>query len=413
MKTEEYYELYSDLQDAYRLACRRKNNNSHRIAFELNREENLSELASSILRREYAPVSFSRFIVTEPVVREVIAADFRERVVHHYVDSFLSPWLERILIYDCYSCRKEKGISAGVKRLEHHIRSCSHNYTRACYVLKLDIRSYFMSIDRNILWQKAERLLQWIGRQQEPESGIRMDRTARFRTVAYLTQCIIRNNPLENCVYKGNPLLQHRLPAAKSLAASPPDCGLPIGNLTSQLFSNLYLNSFDHFMKDTLHLKHYGRYVDDFFLVGNNPDALLALVPAIRLFLQADARLELHPDKICLCNVSDGVAFLGSYLKPFRRYVLKKTVARIRVKMKRMNECPTEFFLDKRQRFGALSSVNSYMGIFSQARAYNLRCRLLRHAVLFRYCYATSFYRKLVMKRKWKSTKNQYVNLSL
>lgn len=403
MKTEEYYQLYSDLLDAYLLACRRKNNSTNRIAFELNREENLAELADTILRREYVPNPSSRFIVTEPVVREVIAADFRERVVHHYVNEFLSPYLERILIHDCYSCRKEKGISAGVKRLEHHIRSCSANYTRPCHVLKLDIRSYFMNIDRHILWHKAERLLQWIGRQKDPQSGVRIDRTAKFHTVAYLTRCIIYNDPLQHCIYKGNPLLQHRLPPAKSLAASPPYCGLPIGNLTSQLFSNLYLNDFDHFVKETLGIRHYGRYVDDFYLVGNDPDALTALIPAISRFLKEDAGLELHPDKIHLCNVTDGIAFLGSYVMPYRRYVLKKTVARIRGKMKLLNECSAESFLDKKRRFVALSSVNSYMGTFCQARAYNLRRHMFRRGVLFRYCYATSFYRKFVLMRRWKS----------
>ena len=130
LKDKTYYELYADLLRAYRLACRHKGATNNRLRFELRREELLSELTASILRREYVPAPSTRFIVTEPVTREVIAANFRERVVHHYIDEYLSPYLERILIYDCYSCRKCKGISAGVERLAHHIRSCSQNYTK-------------------------------------------------------------------------------------------------------------------------------------------------------------------------------------------------------------------------------------------------------------------------------------------
>ena len=337
LKDKTYYELYADLLRAYRLACRHKGATNNRLRFELRREELLSELTASILRREYVPAPSTRFIVTEPVTREVIAANFRERVVHHYIDEYLSPYLERILIYDCYSCRKYKGISAGVERLEHHIRSCSQNYTKPCYVLKLDIRSYFMSISRDILYAKAQRLLRWIGRQTDPQTGRRNDATDRFRIVSYLTGQVIHCDPLDGCVYRGDPKLLGRLPASKSLARSPEGCGLPIGNLTSQLFSNLYLNDFDHYMKERLGLKHYGRYVDDFYIVHNDLGYLLSLIPAIGRFLRDDAALSLHPDKTKLANVLGGIAFLGSYIKPYRRYVLHRTVFRIREKLDRLD----------------------------------------------------------------------------
>ena len=202
LKDDTYYELYSDLLRAYHKACQHKNPSRNRISFELHREEKLAELADSILKREYSPVASTRFVVTEPVVREVIAANFRERVVHHYIDEFLTPYLERILVHDCYSCRKGKGIGAGVERLEHHIRSCSRNYTRSCHVLKLDIRSYFMSIDRDILYRKTERVMRWIGRQVDPESGLDNEQTKKFHTVAYLAEMIIRNDPLKDCTYR-------------------------------------------------------------------------------------------------------------------------------------------------------------------------------------------------------------------
>ena len=227
-----------------------------------------------------------------------------------------------------------------MERLEHHIRSCSLNYTKPCYVLKLDIRSYFMSIDRDILHAKAQRLLRWIGRQDDPRSGCRNDATGRFRTVAYLTGLIVRHDPLEECRYRGERRLLGRLPHGKSLAHAPEGCGLPIGNLTSQLFSNLYLNDFDHFMKDRLRLKHYGRYVDDFYVVHNDPEYLLSLIPRIGRFLRDDAALTLHPAKTKLADARHGIAFLGSYVKPYRRYVLRSTVRRIREKTRPPPESP-------------------------------------------------------------------------
>ncbi|WP_416988949.1 reverse transcriptase domain-containing protein [Alistipes dispar] len=402
LKDKTYYELYADLLRAYRLACRHKGATSNRLRFELRREELLSELTASILRREYVPAPSTRFIVTEPFTREVIAANFRERVVHHYIDEYLSPYLERILIYDCYSCRKYKGISAGVERLEHHIRSCSQNYTKPCYVLKLDIRSYFMSISRDILYAKAQRLLRWIGRQTDPQTGRRNDATDRFRIVSYLTGQVIHCDPLDGCVYRGDPKLLGRLPASKSLARSPEGCGLPIGNLTSQLFSNLYLNDFDHYMKERLGLKHYGRYVDDFYIVHNDPGYLLSLIPAIGRFLRDDAALSLHPDKTKLANVLGGIAFLGSYIKPYRRYVLHRTVFRIREKLDRLDRRPPGYFAEPRRLRRALSSANSFLGTFVRARTYRLRQEVFRGSVMFRYCHATPLLRKLVLDRRWK-----------
>ena len=401
-QSNDYYELYADLLRAYHRACRHKNTTRNRIRFELNREEMLAELASSILRREYVPARSTRFIVTEPVVREVIAADFRERVVHHYIDEYLKPYLERIQIYDSYSCRKDKGIGLGVERLEHHIRSCSQNYTQPCYVLKLDIRSYFMSIDRDILFGKVQRLLRWIGRLPDPQTGCRNDQTGRFRIIAYLTEQIIRCNPLHECFYRGDRRLLGRLPASKSLLHAHTGCGLPIGNLTSQLFSNLYLNDFDHFMKDRLRLRHYGRYVDDFYIVHNDPDYLLSLIPGIGRFLREDVALTLHPGKMKLADVRTGIAFLGAYLKPYRRYVLRKTVGRIRRKVVRLNGRSPEYFSDRKHLLGALSSANSFLRALGRARAYRLRWEVFRGSVMFRYCHATPLLHKLVLDRRWK-----------
>lgn len=126
-------------------------------------------------------------------------------------------------------------------------------------------------------------------------------------------------------------------------------------------------------MKERLGLKHYGRYVDDFYIVHNDPGYLLSLIPAIGRFLRDDAALSLHPDKTKLVNVLGGIAFLGSYIKPYRRYVLHRTVFRIREKLDRLDRQPPGYFAEPRRLRRALSSANSFLGTFVRARTYRLR----------------------------------------
>src|SRR3712207_2962069 len=166
------HELYIDLLRAYEDASRHKKNSPGRMRFELRFEEELDELARSILDGTYVIRPCVCFVVSEPVMREVVAADFRDRVVHHYIHSYMNPFLERLLIHDCYSCREGKGTHFGVNRLEHHIRSCSQNRIRECHVLQLDIKGYFMHIDRGILLDKAYRLMEYIGRSEEHTSEL-------------------------------------------------------------------------------------------------------------------------------------------------------------------------------------------------------------------------------------------------
>jgi hypothetical protein len=374
--TPEFLELYADLRRAYVRASQHKKGKRNRLRFDLQHEDHLYELARQIMERTYRPHTGTRFIVKHPVPREVIAADFRERVVHHYVADFINPFLERKLIYDCYSCRVGKGVKMGVDRLEHHIRSVSQNYTRPCYVLKMDISGYFMSIPRQQLWLKAQQLLEWIGRQYDEAHRCEYRFTARYRHVSYLSREIILLDPLADCRYRGNIHLPGLLPRNKSLIYSPEGCGLPIGNLTSQLFSNLYLNDFDHYMKNQLAQSHYGRYVDDFYLVGPDAKALQGFVEPIRRYLAAECSLTLHPHKIRLYDASHGVPFLGTYLLPFRRYIIHASLRRIRQQVNALNRLPRQVIHHPLRRFRLFASVNSFLGFLRHTRSYRLRQRL-------------------------------------
>jgi retron-type reverse transcriptase len=231
-------ELLTDLFQAYYDARQNKRNTVNALAFEIDYERKLFELHQEISERRYRPGQSICFIVNHPVKREIFAATFRDRVVHHLLFNYLNPLCERLFIYDSYACRTDKGTSLGIQRAAHFIRSCSRNYRQDCYILKLDIAGYFMSINQDILYQKVKKILSRFSQ----EIGDQMD------LLIYLLRVIIFHNPTKNFRRKGKRSDWQGLPKNKSLFYAAPHTGLPIGNLTSQLFGNIYLNDFDHFV---------------------------------------------------------------------------------------------------------------------------------------------------------------------
>lgn len=151
-------QLLVDLFKAYYDARKHKRNTRNQLRFEMNLEENLVNLRDELYERTYKVGRSTCFIIEDPVKREIFAADFRDRVVHHLVYNYIMPIFERTFIADSYSCRKGKGTLYGVKRLEHHIRSCSKNYTTTVYALKMDIQGYFMNINRKRLFSGKSQL---------------------------------------------------------------------------------------------------------------------------------------------------------------------------------------------------------------------------------------------------------------
>lgn len=315
-------DLLTDLFTAYYCARRNKRNTSSQVRFERNLADNLTELYSDIVSDRYKVGRSICFVVRDPVFREVFAASFRDRVVHHLLYNWLVPIFEPRFIHDSYSCREGKGTLFGVSRLEHHIRSCSDNYRRPCHILKLDIEGYFMSINRQKLYDLiSSRLVSYSRLHRCP-----FDVSLALR----LLSLVIFNDPTRGCYRKGELSDWDRIPRSKSLFHAPPGCGLPIGNLTSQLFSNIYLSVLDDYVKRELKFRHYGRYVDDFYLVSNSRTELLDAIPKIRSFLSRELGLRLHPRKVHLTTAIKGVRFLGTVLKPCSRYACPGTFRRAR-----------------------------------------------------------------------------------
>lgn len=386
--------LLEDLFQAYFDARKNKRNTVNALEFEFNLEENIFQLHQDIINRKYDLKPSICFINQYPVKREIFAADFRDRVVHHFIYNYIYEIFDNSFIYDSYSCRKEKGTLLGIKRLNHFIRSCSENYHQDCYILKLDISGYFMNIDKNILWKKVRRVLI-----QNRSKVTRID----YKLLLALIEKTIFNNPTKNCKVKGKRKDWVGLPKNKSLFFSKRSCGLPIGNLTSQLFSNIYLNDFDWFVKKELDCKFYGRYVDDFFIVSKDKEFLRKIIPQIKKYLQKELNLTIHPNKIYLQHFSKGVDFLGSYLKPYRIYVKNKIKTNFNQVINDWNEKSLEkdFNFSKGEILDFITKTNSYLGLMSHFKTKRLRQKMVNRIEIksYNYFYLNDFSNKCLKPR--------------
>jgi RNA-directed DNA polymerase len=356
-----------DLFQAYFDARKNKRNTINAIAFEKHLEANIFRLSEDIFGRKYEPRSSICFIVNRPVKREIFAADFRDRVVHHLIYNYISPLFEKTFINDSYSCRKFKGTHYGIKRIDHFIRSCSENYNKDCYILKLDIKGYFMSMNRNTLFEFVKDKL------KKQAGKITFD----LPMVLYLIEKTIFNDPTQNCIIKGKKEDWNGLPKTKSLFHANPGCGLPIGNLTSQLFGNVYLNLFDHFVKKELGIKYYGRYVDDFILVHTDKNYLKICIGHIRDYLYKELYLHLHPDKVYLQHFSKGVKYLGAVIKPHRIYIANRTKGNFYEAIEKQNKIARDQKPSKEEQADFQSSMNSYLGIMRHYKTHKLRKEMI------------------------------------
>ena len=214
--------ILTDLFQAYFDARKNKRNTINALGFEKHFEVNIFKLYEEILSGFYEPQKSICFIVDRPVKREIFAADFRDRVIHHFIFNLISPIFEKTFINDTYSCRKGKGTHYGIHRIDHFIRSCSENYKKDCYILKLDIKGYFMSMNRKVLFDKVKTVL--VDKRDSIDFNLSL--------VLYLIEKMIFNDPTTNCVVKGKKSDWRGLPKTKSLFHTDSACGLPIGNLT-------------------------------------------------------------------------------------------------------------------------------------------------------------------------------------
>ena len=388
-------QLLRDLYVAYWCARKGKAQMSYVVEWDTNLKANMEALCDDLYYRRYRPLPSKCFIIDYPKKREIFAAQFRDRIVHHLYYNWTHQLFEATFIQDSYSCVPERGTHYGIQRVTDMLRRESRNWQRPCYALHLDIRGYFMHIVRRRLLEIATASLRKMASHRVSATvASKMGKRPRWRDVldidfiCWLTEVIVMLDPKENCIIVGSPEDWDDLDPAKSMLHLLEGLGLPIGNLTSQLFSNVYLNLLDQFCKRDLKIRNYGRYVDDSLLVSADKEWLLGLVPRIRNFLKRELGLELHMGKLEVSEVHRGVEFLGVFIKPYRTYTSNKTIERIRKSIRllihpsrqHMDSSMTHPLNSRRGRplsiARTLRSVNSYLGILSHTASCRLRRQL-------------------------------------
>lgn len=376
---------YEGLLEAY-YDCRvHKSRTSNCIRFTLDMEGNIYDLMVAINNRTYKPKRSICFVVSRPKYREVFAADFADRIIHHYIKLRLEPIIEAEFNPRTFNCRVGKGTTAGVTQLKQDIIDCSNNYTKDCYVATIDINSFFMSIPKKLVENLVVDLIKrkYFGEDKED--------------VIYLCQIILSHCPETNCIKQSSDSMWDNLPPSKSLFTNGEGLGMPIGNLPSQMFANYLLNSVDWAIEKECGIKYHGRYVDDIYLVHESKEQILKAIPIIRQKLK-DLGLLLSPKKFYMQHYSKDIDFTGAIIKPGRTYPLNRCVTSFKQSIHQLNKCRT-----KNQVIKALCSVNSYLGLMRQYDTYGIRFNILNliEPRLFKWIYIKGNKEVVTLKKKY------------
>jgi len=392
---------YENLYRHY-LACRKtKRNTYNALRFEVSQERELLDLQASLIDRTYQPKPSVCFITKRPKLREIFAADFRDRVVHHVVVDYLESIWEPVFIYDSYACRRGKGVHGGVKRLQKYIRQVTYNGQRRAWYLQLDIRNYFMRIDKSILWEKLAPKI-------------------KDKEMLWLTKLLVFHDCTVDFIFRGDVRELKKVPVHKSLLTAPASKGLPIGNLNSQFFANVYLNALDQFVKHQLKCQYYLRYCDDFVLLADNPEQLKQWKMQIEVFLEKELLLQLNPTRERLRPVSDGIDFLGYIVRRDYLLVRRRVINHLSLKLKifeedlvKVDEGVNYFHFDEEYLNKLHATLSSYLGHFKLANTFKLwkkiwnKFRFLRQ--YFDYDESNNqLLRKYLVPRQLKTVRQQY-----
>lgn len=375
------------LLEAYYDCRKRKRKTASAIMYEMDYEGKLVALRDRINARTYSPGKSMCFVVTRPRYREVFAAAFEDRIIHHWIALRLEPLFEQIFSPRTFNCRKEKGQLYGVQMLYNDVRECSENYTRDCYIMKLDLQGFFMSINKAMLADMVDTFIVEYYKNEDDKETLR-----------YLCRTVVLHEPEKNCERHSPARYWDYLPPNKSLFTNGEGLGVAIGNLFSQLFANFLLNILDWYLLRELVFKYVGRYVDDFYIIDTDKAKLLVAVPKIRELL-AGYGLTLHPDKFYIQHYTKGVQFTGSIVKKDRIYTANGTVKNAVVAVRCLNRAQT---IDEVTH--AVDSINSYLGCLRHANEYNTRVKVLQRldSRVFQWIYIKGHYEVVAIKKKYK-----------
>ena len=357
----------------------------------------------------YKPGTSTCFLVRYPKWREVFAANFRDRIVHHWICLRLEPLFEYRFREQgnlSFNCRKGFGTEKAVEHLAEEMRRVSGNYHKPAWVFRGDISGFFMSINKELLWYLLERFIKrWRFRidrniRENPAGDIDM----YWEILLRATNTVVMHHPELDCVLNTEAYLweQHMEPN-KSLFTSP--TGEPIGNLTTQLFANFLMSFFVAYVKFLYRRKNWGmaQFVDDFAIVCDDLPFLVKSVPLLAAFL-LKLRLTMHEDKRYLQPVSHGILFVGTFIKPGRLYLSGRTLARFQERCEGYGRLLDEGECDVIQLQSIEQILNSYFGFCTRRQTYNYRCSLVERlgANFWKYYYVNGSYHNIRLRRKYR-----------
>jgi RNA-directed DNA polymerase len=295
---------FKNIYICYKECKKNKSNKINTLHFEVDLLSNLWKLYDELNSKQYKIGKSICFLANSPKLREVFAADFKDRIVHHILVKQLEPLYEKKFIFDVYNNRKNKGIHKAIKKAQSYM----HRYNNTGYYLQLDIKGFFYNLDKNILFKQLFRDI----------TTSNIDAEVK-KKILYISNKIIYHDPTRNYIFKGNKKNLYNLPTHKTLFKIVKNKGLPIGNLTSQFFANIYMNKFDNFIKRELKVNSYIRYVDDFILFDKSKQKLIELKQKIEYYLKQNLDLTLRDD-FRIRKFDDGLDFLGYIIRP--NYIL-------------------------------------------------------------------------------------------
>ena len=334
---------FEELAQAY-FDCRKtKRNTISALRFEQNLESNLYELYSELVNGTYRPGRSICFVIKRPKPREVWAADFRDRIVHHLFYNKMAPRFHASFIADSCACIPKRGTLYAANRLEGKIRSITQNWSKRAFYLKMDLANFFVSIDKHVLRGLVAKKV------TEP-------------WWMWLADVMLFHDPRENYEIHGNSASLALVPPHKQLTKQPEDKGLPIGNLISQFLANILLNVLDQYCKHKLKAIHYIRYVDDFILLSESSEWLAKAKSMIEEWLPKTLNLRVNPSKTIIQPIDRGVDFVGHNIKPWCRTTRKRTFKQA---IQRIREVDVD---------DLFATANSYFGLLRQSpKSHNAR----------------------------------------
>ncbi len=373
-------DFIGSVYEAYHDCMRGKRRSTQALEYMQIAAEDLPILAFELWTGSYKPGISTCFLVKYPKLREVFAAAFRDRVVHHWICLRLNPLFEKRFVEQgnlSFNCRKGYGTDKAVEHVAEGMRRVSDNYHKPAWVFKGDLVGFFMSIDKNILWGRLER---FIFRQYK----------GNYKDILLMaTKEVVMHRPEQNCILNTRPEMWMGLAPNKSLFTM--DTGMAIGNLTTQLFANFLMSYFVTYVRWIFRHKNYcfAQFVDDFALVCDDLPFLAKSIPMLEQFLKERLKLNLHKHKRYFQPVSHGILFVGTYIKPGRKYLSNRTVGRFTARCvgfgRRLNPKETEEgaksddVLDPGSEVSVFDLqhmemvLNSYLGFCKGRRTYNIR----------------------------------------